>query len=440
MATIKLGSSKSATNSLNYCEKKAEVSSGLNCYPNLAKEQFKITRQFWGKENGRQAHTIIQAFRPGETNPHQANEIGLELAKQVAPEHEIVVYTHIDTNHIHNHIVINAVNFETGKKYHSKPEDLHKIRDISDRLCKAHGLSIATDFPANLRYTLAESEIIAKGHPGWKHEIRRAISCEIDAIQKEIMVSKSNFHHTLENAVDGLLDPLKSISENQLNFTIKSTIDFLTSEAYNKFKYNLFTKYGIIVNDDRKYITFQHPDGQKISEQNPTAKGSAKKIVRGKTLGTDYDRDGIHEAIRERAANEITKFLRQRQQHQGAIETAERGTENRIHLSPIQHSGSGHDETIIRPIQNRDREHPPQNSLDTIQRELRRINETVFSLTSDGRRAEIERQRRSQVSDRGDRPKHPPNEQPEQTAIPNPNPQQPTIPKPTSRSNRGLER
>ncbi|MCL2593752.1 MAG: relaxase/mobilization nuclease domain-containing protein [Defluviitaleaceae bacterium] len=73
MAVTKLGNTKSAFNSINYFEKKAEVKSGLNCTVEMAKEQFKATREIFGKNGGVQAHTIIQSFKPGEVTPEQAS-------------------------------------------------------------------------------------------------------------------------------------------------------------------------------------------------------------------------------------------------------------------------------------------------------------------------------------------------------------------------------
>src|SRR5699024_12050023 len=72
-------------------------------------------------------------------SPEKANQVGLELAKKLAPNHEVAVYTHDDTNHVHNHIVINSVNFETGKKYqaHGK-EAIERARSLSDEVCKSH--------------------------------------------------------------------------------------------------------------------------------------------------------------------------------------------------------------------------------------------------------------------------------------------------------------
>ncbi|MEJ7530360.1 relaxase/mobilization nuclease domain-containing protein, partial [Staphylococcus hominis] len=86
----------------------------------------------YGKEDGIQAHTIIQSFKPGEVTPEQCNQLGLELAEKIAPNHQVAVYTHTDTDHIHNHIVINSVDLETGKKFNNNKKALHDIRRAND--------------------------------------------------------------------------------------------------------------------------------------------------------------------------------------------------------------------------------------------------------------------------------------------------------------------
>ena len=85
MATTKLGNTKSASRAINYAEKRAEEKSGLNCDIDYAKSSFKQTRALYGKENGVQAHTVIQSFKPGEVTPEQCNQLGLELAEKIAP-------------------------------------------------------------------------------------------------------------------------------------------------------------------------------------------------------------------------------------------------------------------------------------------------------------------------------------------------------------------
>src|SRR5699024_11681915 len=90
---------------------------GYNDDIDYEKSQMKQTRELFSKNDGIQAHHVIQSFKPDEVTHEKANQVGLELAKKLAPIHEVAVYTHDDTNHVHNHIVINSVNFETGKKY-----------------------------------------------------------------------------------------------------------------------------------------------------------------------------------------------------------------------------------------------------------------------------------------------------------------------------------
>ncbi|MBZ8135526.1 relaxase/mobilization nuclease domain-containing protein, partial [Afifella sp. IM 167] len=176
MATIQLGNTKVASKLISYAEKRAEERSGIDCPPEYAKAQFKATRELWGKTDGIQAHHIIQSFKPGEVSPGQANEIGRELASVLAKGHEVAIYTHADKDHIHNHIVINAVSYEDGKKYqlHGK-EAIEKVREASDHLCLERGLSVVEEPSAEVRYTLAEKSLVEKGKDSWKDEIRQII-------------------------------------------------------------------------------------------------------------------------------------------------------------------------------------------------------------------------------------------------------------------------
>ena len=175
MATTKLGNTKSASRAINYAEKRAVEKSGHNCDIDYAKSNFKELRILYGKDDGIQAHTIIQSFQPGEVTPEQANEIGLELAKSVAKDYQVAIYTHADKEHIHNHIVINSVNIENGKKYHSNKEQREVIKSENDRICEERGLSVVLEKQAPIRYTAAEKSLLEKGHSSWKDEIRQAV-------------------------------------------------------------------------------------------------------------------------------------------------------------------------------------------------------------------------------------------------------------------------
>jgi|GEM_PF-1292924 len=195
MATIKLSTTKNANALLKYAEKRAEVSNSLDCDVDYVRNQFKATREIWGKSGGIQAHHVIQSFKPDEVDPQQANEIGLQLAEKLAKGHEVAVYTHTDKDHIHNHIVINAVNYEDGRKFHAHGQEaIDHVRKISDELCKEHGLSIVEERSADVRYTLAEQSLLQKGESSWKDEIRTAVDSS-----KEQATSFEDFQECLKD-------------------------------------------------------------------------------------------------------------------------------------------------------------------------------------------------------------------------------------------------
>ena len=75
--------------------------------------------------------------------PEEAHEIGMQLAKEIlGGKYEFVLTTHIDKDHVHNHLIFNAVSFTDHKHYHSNKRSYHYIRRTSDRICKEHGLSV----------------------------------------------------------------------------------------------------------------------------------------------------------------------------------------------------------------------------------------------------------------------------------------------------------
>ena len=89
------------------------------------------------------AWTIMQSFSPDDkVTPEEALEIGKTLMKRMYPNHQYIIATHIDKDHIHNHIILNSVNFEDYHKLNSNDESLAELRKISDDLCREHNLSV----------------------------------------------------------------------------------------------------------------------------------------------------------------------------------------------------------------------------------------------------------------------------------------------------------
>lgn len=180
MATTKLSATKSTSRAINYAEKRAVEKSGLNCDVDYAKSSFKAARELYGKTDGNQGHVIIQSFQPGEVTPEQCNQLGLALAEKLVPNHQVAVYTHADTNHVHNHIVLNSIDLNTGKKFNNNKQALRDVRAFNDEVCRAQGLSVPEKDTARLRYTQTEKAIAdpnttSTAQYSWKDDIREAI-------------------------------------------------------------------------------------------------------------------------------------------------------------------------------------------------------------------------------------------------------------------------
>ena len=115
----------------------------INCQKDIALQQMILTKQRYGKEDGYIAWHGYQSFKPGEVTPEQCHALGVELARQMwGDRFQVIVTTHLDKEHLHNHFCVNSVSFKDGGKYNFSKKELKRLRDTSDRLCREHGLSV----------------------------------------------------------------------------------------------------------------------------------------------------------------------------------------------------------------------------------------------------------------------------------------------------------
>lgn len=116
--------------------------SGQNCVPESAFQEFMATKHRYGKATGVFFKQYVQSFKPNcGATPKQIHQIGLETAKAF-DGFEVVVATHIDRDHWHNHFVVNSVNCETGYKIQINEKGLEQLRQRSDEICQKFGLQI----------------------------------------------------------------------------------------------------------------------------------------------------------------------------------------------------------------------------------------------------------------------------------------------------------
>lgn len=115
----------------------------INCSSENTYKDFENMRKAFGQDKGVIAHHYFQSFqKDDDITPELAHKIGTELARKMFPDFQTVVATHIDREHIHNHIIVNSCNMLTGQKWYSNKKSLSDIRRESDRLCLQNGLSI----------------------------------------------------------------------------------------------------------------------------------------------------------------------------------------------------------------------------------------------------------------------------------------------------------
>ena len=148
---------------------------GLSCLCETAFFDMRANNLRWHKTGGVQGYHLVQSFAEGEVTPELAHQIGVELADQLlSGRYQAIVTTHLNTSHIHNHIVWCAVALDNGRKYHSNARSYYtEVRAKSDALCRQYGLSvIETPESERGKRQYAKWQAETSGQPTWRTAIR----------------------------------------------------------------------------------------------------------------------------------------------------------------------------------------------------------------------------------------------------------------------------
>jgi hypothetical protein len=195
--------------------------SGQNVTPETAYEEFIATKETFGKTDKRQFYHVVQSFSPDEEiKPEEVHEAGVSLAKYF-DGYEVLIATHIDRDHRHNHLIINSVNAQTGKKFSEGIKGIYGLRRYSDNICKHMNLSVLPDKEKSDVKGIKTGEYrAAKRGDSWKF--------------------------ALMNVIDTTMANTKTKAEfikhmNDLGYEVKWT-------------------------DTRKNITYIHPNGKKVCD------------------------------------------------------------------------------------------------------------------------------------------------------------------------------
>ncbi len=184
MAIIKFTSGKiNPRTVINYvCNKEKttdKLISGKDCMPESCEYEFAEVKKTFGKTDGRTYYHMIQSFSPDDRiTPEQAHEIGLQMA-ELFEGYQVLVVTHTNKAHIHNHLVINSVNFENGKKLTISNQELERIKNYSNSICLQNG------------WDVTEAKTRRNRNPKWKQIIiEDALAAMAESYSMDEYISK----------------------------------------------------------------------------------------------------------------------------------------------------------------------------------------------------------------------------------------------------------
>ncbi|MDN6129215.1 MAG: relaxase/mobilization nuclease domain-containing protein [Tetragenococcus halophilus] len=183
MATTHIKRSNSASRLINYAEKRAVLKDGLNLDIDYAKSELKQVREIYGNTGKTQAYASRIAFSPkefdpqNETDQQKALDIAKEVYEKTYPNQQVALYEHIDTDSLHIHAVVGAIDLESGKKMHG---NWHEFRDRlvhnTDEIVEQHGLEVTQSDPNRTeKHSMAEIKMTERGQPTWKDQIRQSV-------------------------------------------------------------------------------------------------------------------------------------------------------------------------------------------------------------------------------------------------------------------------
>nr|MBP3681425.1 relaxase/mobilization nuclease domain-containing protein [Clostridia bacterium] len=285
MAVIEAISSKANIKRIiNYVtqDKKTTVDliTGKDCMADSCLEEMLYTKNLYNKTGGRQYIHIIQSFDSKDNlTPNQVHNAGLKLANTFNG-FQVLVATHIDKEHLHNHLIVNSVSFENGYKIQMSKKDLQYLKDYSDEICLEMGASVIPK-KDKTNYIKRNEYRVAERGESWKFKLINAIDLSIAE-----STSKEDFIKTI----------------NKLGYQVNWT-------------------------DTRKYITYTTPEGYKCRDnklfEEKYLKGNMedefRKIEREQQNSTrkSNSSNSSTNALLSNRANGATEYIRLEQADEG---------------------------------------------------------------------------------------------------------------------------
>ncbi|OJU18300.1 MAG: hypothetical protein BGN88_00980 [Clostridiales bacterium 43-6] len=210
--------------------------SGINCEPENAYDKMRQTYKLNDKPMPYAAFHAIQSFAEGEVTAKIAHEIGKKLAEEIWGERfQVIVTTHLNTNHYHNHFAICSTSFIDGKRYHDNKKSKLLIRQVSDRLCREYQLSVIEHPKSSSTINYAQWRDQKNGRPMLplqiKADVDEAIMQSRSEMQFHMYLEKLGYKITLRGREE---DPLFSITPQGYAHAWRLSRHFGDDYTYNR--------------------------------------------------------------------------------------------------------------------------------------------------------------------------------------------------------------
>jgi len=362
MPLFKGKSSKAKPNkAINYITnpQKAKIitSQYLNDSENYAlqfKETYELFKKGYKKDERKYYHFKISADPKDNITPENSHKLAEKLAKELFSKHECVISTHIDTDVVHSHIIVNAVSFETGLKLHINNKKYANFKDITDILGEEMGLT-----PLNWR------EKMKSKRQNLNYDIANEYK-EITNAERHILNKNQNNDVivTWKEALRIAIDEAKEICENRYEF-----------QKYLSEKFNI-----IMPRNTENTLTFTHP--------------SVNKSVRGAKLGEGYTAKNIDKILNQNYLRRLEhEELQARQQERSYGRNRETQESNRAKEQPERNERYADDTERSRSY--RTREPNFKGNASNIKSEQRKLDSAIKYHIRENERVQKDRNTRT---------------------------------------------
>ena len=250
---------------------------GVNCTTETAYEEMTSVQKRFDKCTGNIAYHAYQSFKTGEVSPELAHKIGVELARKMWSEYQVIVATHFNTGTYHNHFVVNSVNMFTGKKFNCNKGAYYHFRELSDELCKEYILTVIEKpkgrTPRNIYF--AEK----RGEPTKFNLMRQAINeamemCINYAQFKKIMLKKG---YVINDDYNRKYPTIRSVNDKRAVRMYHLGEEYLPKNIASRVNQNPYYM-------QNRYLEFVKPKRDKKKYKVYKFKGDLKNISKMKGI------------------------------------------------------------------------------------------------------------------------------------------------------------